>query len=294
MCPKKCTHTNKTTNTNTNTQTQTHKHTNTHTHTHTCMQKHMHTYTLCLCVCVIANARLRTFARTQLPGPHGTPVTLTFHRAANGRAFYDGCEVYTFNVKLRRSRDFFPDKLTQNSDTFEQAGGGGAVHMTPPPISTQTITAAPAAIDEDDFVKFGSPSHMTEQDSRLVDDILKSLGSPYASFSALPLAPTFGQPTFGQPMLAQPMFSQVVSESAPLHTRYTSAEVMQAPTTSHDEMKSLYLKLMTNQEKLIAMNEKTCLLEDQLERERVQVDVGVGVGVGVGVDMGVGVDVVCA
>jgi len=283
-----------------------HKHTNvnTQTHTHTHTQKQMHTYTLCLCVCVIANARSRTFARTQLPGPHGTPVTLTFHRAANGRAFYDGCEVYTFNVKLRRSRDFFPDKLTQNSDTFEQAGGGGAVHMTPPPVSTQTITAAPAAVEDDDFVTFGSPSQMTEEDSRLVDDILKSLGSPYASLSALPLAPTFGEPILAQPLFSQPMFSQAASESAPLHTRYTTAEVMQAPTmshdvmqaptTSHDEIKSLYLKLMTNQEKMIAMNEKNRLLEDQLERERVQVDVGVGVGVSVGVGVGVGVGVVCA
>ena len=32
-----------------------------------------------------------------------------------GRAFYEGCEFYAFNVNLRRSRDFFPDKLTRRS-----------------------------------------------------------------------------------------------------------------------------------------------------------------------------------
>uniref|UniRef100_A0A7S4UGG8 PDZ domain-containing protein n=1 Tax=Guillardia theta TaxID=55529 RepID=A0A7S4UGG8_GUITH len=59
----------------------------------------------------------------QLPGPHGSRVGLTFERSLSNLAsdrFYNK----SFTVLLTRSRDFFPDKLSQSGmsqDSFDEA-----------------------------------------------------------------------------------------------------------------------------------------------------------------------------
>lgn len=185
----------------------------------------------------------------QLPGPHGTPVTLTFHRAANGRAFYEGCEVYIFNVSLTRSRDFFPDKLTQQAHSGQES-----LHMAPPTPSLPGVIAP--SFSDNDFMKFGTPTHINaEHDSRLVDDILKSLGSPYAGESkaeALPFAP-----------------ENMPQEQLPIRSQGTSIELSSSPGVN-DQVRSLHAQLNIIQQNLIAANEKNRLLEDQLSRERDQ------------------------
>ena len=182
----------------------------------------------------------------QLPGPHGTPVTLTFHRPANGRAFYEGCEFYTFNINLRRSRDFFPDKLTQQTDTIE-----GTVHLTPPPHSMDPKS-------EQDFTKFGTPVETSEADSKLVDEILKSLDVS-AAYSAMP---------------AQPPRSRVditVPESRLVNGGPTPFPAAQPLSGVQSQKEQVFAsQLATSQGQLEKANEKIMLLEQQIAREREQ------------------------
>jgi len=175
----------------------------------------------------------------QLPGPHGSPVTLTFHRAANGRAFYEGCEVFTFNVNLTRSRDFFPDKLTQQAQLQQ-------------PPQMPTATKAPTFSDES-FAMYGAPMHVnSEQESRLVDDILKSLGSPSTGEGK-----------------AEGWSPEAYTLSPPPRSQGSGVEMSSSPKMN-DEMRSLYGQLKAIQQNLVTANDKIRLLEDQLDRERDQ------------------------
>ena len=191
----------------------------------------------------------------QLPGPHGTPVTLTFHRAANGRAFYEGCEVYVFNVNLTRSRNFFPDKLTQQALPVQ-----GNLHIAAP-SDTPTALMAPTFSDGD-FMKFGTPTTPApiEHDSKLVDDILRSLGSPYAGEAKPPVWPSPTLPS-----------SPGSASQAPLPPRShgNSIELSSSPGVS-DDVRTLHAQNKNIQQNLIAANDKIRLLEDQLSREREQ------------------------
>ena len=101
----------------------------------------------------------------QLPGPHGTPVTLTFQRPANGPVFYDGCETHEFDMHLTRHRDFFPDTLAQQPDWPRPQG---------------TFSDNDSSLWEHDVSCADSlpQSESADQNSKLVDEILKSISIP--------------------------------------------------------------------------------------------------------------------